>query len=49
MREKTVPVGSTCATCKRGNLSSNLKECVDCLKKDKPGNRFPNWELKEEK
>ena len=33
----------TCATCKRGKLSSNLKECVDCLKRDNKDNRFPNW------
>lgn len=39
----------TCVTCVRGNLSSYLYLCVECLKKDKPGNRFPNWEKKEVK
>jgi hypothetical protein len=38
----------TCASCKLGSLSSYTKECVDCLAKDEPGNRFPNWEKKDE-
>lgn len=33
----------TCRTCLRGALSSYITECVECLKKDKPGDRFPNW------
>lgn len=37
-------IHKTCATCKSKLLSSYVKVCVECLKKDKPGNRFPNWE-----
>lgn len=40
--------GKTCASCKRGKLSSYLKECVACLQKDEPGNRFPEWEEADE-
>lgn len=35
--------GKTCASCVRGKLSSQLSLCVECLRKDAPGNRFPNW------
>ena len=44
-----VEMSKTCLTCVRGDLSSYLDKCVDCLNKDKIGNRFPNYEADNEK
>lgn len=38
---------NVCTNCKYGKLSSNIPTCVQCLKEDAPGNRFPLWEAKD--
>jgi hypothetical protein len=35
---------STCSSCKFRHLSSYVERCVNCLKEDEPGNRFPKYE-----
>jgi hypothetical protein len=35
---------NTCVTCKCNLFSSNIPQCVNCLKLDKDGDRFPLWE-----
>lgn len=44
-----VEMSKTCLTCVRGSLSSRLDKCVECIREDKIGNSFPNYEADNEK